>query len=457
MADIRYGHRLPTARSPAHMLDVHQRPRGVQRARHGVGSLGFVGTPPVLGVEESGAMAAVLQTKAEVLTRDEALRRAEALVPVLRERAPAAEAGATVPAETLFDLHRAGLFRILQPRRFGGSELDVGMLVDMCAILARGCPSTAWVWANYASHHWMLALWPDEAQRRIWDADPDALIASSFVFPAGRAKRVAGGYRVRGRWPFSSGVDPASWDMLAGVVEPDDGHGTEELRIFLLPRHDFRVIDNWQVMGLAATNSKDVEVDDIFVPAPMTLALDDTKGAGTFPGAAVNPGATYRVPVMAFFPYCLTGIPLGIAQAAYDDVVEATRRKAARYTGRGVADYATVQVRIAEAAAHIDAARLMMRANCADAQRLAEAGSMPDPLTKAKWRRDGAYTAQLCARAVDSLFTLCGGTGIYDANAAQRQFRDVHAAISHISMTWDVQATTFGRVALGLPADNATL
>lgn len=386
------------------------------------------------------------------LTRAEALARAERLVPILRERAPAAERMATVPPESLADLHRAGLFRVLQPRRVGGAELDVGMLVDMSAIIARGCPSTAWVWANYASHHWMLALWPEEAQREIWSENPDAMIASSFVFPAGRAERTAGGYLVTGRWPFSSGVDPAQWDMLAGIVAPDG-----EARIFLLPRRDFTVIDNWRVMGLAATNSKDVTATAVFVPEHRTLALEATKGGGDFPGASANPGASYRVPVMAFFPYCLTGVALGIAEAAYADVVGATRAKAARYTGKTIADYATVQVRIAAAGANIDAARLMMRANCAEAQRLAEAGEAPDMLTRTRWRRDGAYTAQLCAKAVDELFTLCGGTGIFDEHAAQRQFRDVHAAISHISMTWDVQATTFGRVALGLASDNATL
>jgi 3-hydroxy-9,10-secoandrosta-1,3,5(10)-triene-9,17-dione monooxygenase len=204
-------------------------------------------------------VSAVIKPRSAALTRSEALTRTESFVPILRDRAATAERTATVPSESLDELHRVGLFRILQPTRVGGAELDVGMLVDACVILARGYPSTAWVWANYASHHWMLSLWPERAQDEIRGHDPDALIASSFVFPAERARRVAGDYVISGRWPFSSGVDPACWDMLAGVVAADVSTRDDEQRIFLLPRKDLQVIDNWRVMGLAGTNSKDVE------------------------------------------------------------------------------------------------------------------------------------------------------------------------------------------------------
>ena len=219
-----------------------------------------------------------------------------------------------------------------QPRRVGGSELPWVALIDIGSTLARGCGSTAWNWANYAVHHWMLAFWPVECQDEIWDADPAVLIASSVVFPAGKATRVAGGYRLSGRWPFSSGVDPSAWNMLGGIVQADGATG--DYRIFLLPRDDYTIIDNWHVMGLRGTGSKDVQANDVFVPEHRTLAVETTKGGDNHPGAAVNRAPLFRIPIFATFPYMLTGIALGIAEGAYENVVDGLRGRVARYWSR---------------------------------------------------------------------------------------------------------------------------
>ena len=157
------------------------------------------------------AAGAVARTATCVLTPDEALARARALVPRLQERAPLADKLRRCPDESIRELNESGLMRVLQPRRVGGSELPWVALIDVGSELASGCGSTAWNWANYAVHHWMLAFWPITCQDEVWGADRDVLIASSMVFPAGKAQRVAGGYRLNGRWPFSSGVDPAAW------------------------------------------------------------------------------------------------------------------------------------------------------------------------------------------------------------------------------------------------------
>jgi 3-hydroxy-9,10-secoandrosta-1,3,5(10)-triene-9,17-dione monooxygenase len=397
----------------------------------------------------------VARTAAPVLTPDEALTRARAMVPRLKERAPLADDLRRCPDESIRELNESGLMRVLQPRRVGGSELPWVALIDVGSELARGCGSTAWNWANYAVHHWMLAFWPPACQDEIWGADPAVLIASSMVFPAGKATRVAGGYRLSGRWPFSSGVDPAAWNMLGGIVRSETEAG--EHRMFLLPRKDYAIIDNWRVLGLRGTGSNDVEAKDIFVPDHRSLAVDATKGGDNHPGAASNPSPLFRIPMFATFPYMLTGIALGIAQGAYESVVDSLRGRVARYSGKSLADMTAVQIKIAEAAACIDTARRVMRDHCQAAQSLAERGEVPDLLTKATWRRDGAFSAELCERAVDVLFKAGGGGALFDDHPLQRAFRDVHAATAHISMIWEPQATTFGRVALGLPCDNPTL
>jgi len=390
-----------------------------------------------------------------VLTPDEALTRARVMVPRLKERAQLADDLRRCPDESIRELNESGLMRVLQPRRVGGSELPWVALIDVGSELARGCGSTAWNWANYAVHHWMLAFWAVACQDEIWGADPDVLIASSMVFPAGRAIRVAGGYRLSGRWPFSSGVDPAAWNMLGGIVRGEGEAG--EYRMFLLPREDYAIVDNWHVIGLRGTGSKDVEAKDVFVLEERTLAVEATRGGANHPGAAVNPAPLFRIPIFATFPYMLTGIALGIAQGAYENFVDGLRGRVARYSGKSLADMTAVQVRVAEAAACIDTARRVMREHCAIAQAMAERDEVPDLLTKAAWRRDGAFSAELCERAVDVLFKAGGGGALFDDHPLQRSFRDMHAATAHISMIWEPQAATFGRVALGLPCDNPTL
>jgi 3-hydroxy-9,10-secoandrosta-1,3,5(10)-triene-9,17-dione monooxygenase len=393
------------------------------------------------------------KSKAPVLTLATALNAARALVPVLRERSALADELRRIPDETVQDLHRTGLMRALQPRRVGGSEMDWVGMIDVSSELARGCGSTAWNWANWAVHHWMLALWPRQCQDEIWGADPDVLIASSLVFPAGKATRVDGGYKLSGRWPFSSGVDGSLWDQVGGIVQGE----APEYRLFCIPSSDYHVIDNWHVLGLRGTGSKDVEATDIFVPEYRTVAVDATKGGATHPGAGCNPGPIYRVPFIAGLSHMLTGIPLGIAQGAYDTFVDGLRGRASRYSGKNLTDLTAMQMRVAEAGASLDAARALLRKDCLDAQAIAERGEIPDLLTKTAWRRNGAFAAQLAQRAMDVVFKASGGTALFDSHPLQRSFRDFNAANAHISMIWDAQATTYGRVALGLDCDNPAL
>lgn len=387
--------------------------------------------------------------------RDVLIARALALAPRLRERAAKAEALRRVPEETIADLHAAGLFRMMQPRRAGGAELPLGTLVEICAIIGAACGSTAWVLGNLASHHWILGMWDPRAQDEVWGQSPDVLIASAFVFPAGHAHRVDGGYRLSGHWKFSSGIDPSTWNMVGAIVH-DPATGEGEYRMMLLPQEDYRPIDTWFVAGLKGTGSKDVEVSDVFVPEHRTLAVSAVKGGPT-PGSAVNPGPLFRLPVFDLFPYVVAGTALGIAEGAADSFVQETARRIASYTATRVADYAPVQIRLAEADAAVRCARLLLLGNCDEAMRLAETRATPTIEQKVRLRRDGAYAARLCTRAVDLLFEAYGGDGLFDQREIQRAFRDVHAANSHAALTWDVAATLYGKVALGMRLDHPTI
>jgi 3-hydroxy-9,10-secoandrosta-1,3,5(10)-triene-9,17-dione monooxygenase len=382
---------------------------------------------------------------------DELTARAEALVPALRERAPRAEELRRLPDETIADLNESGLFRVLQPARVGGSECPFRALFELTAIIGQGCGSTAWVLANLAAHHWLLGMWHPEAQQEIWGESPDSLVSSALIFARGRARRVPGGYRLSGRWPFSSGIDAATWNMLGAIVA-DEETGQSEPRMFLVPARDYTVIDTWQVIGLAGTGSKDVTVDDVFVPAYRTLSTERIRG-GPNRGSELNPGTLYKLPAVSLFAFAIAGVSLGIARGAIHHYAETTRTRLSSYSGKNLADFTNLQIHLAEASALADAAEAIVLRDCDEATRITEAGVVPSLEQRARYRRDGAYAATMCTRAVDLLFTATGGGAIYARNPIQRAFRDVHAANAHYVLTWDVNGAVYGRVALGLPPD----
>jgi 3-hydroxy-9,10-secoandrosta-1,3,5(10)-triene-9,17-dione monooxygenase len=381
--------------------------------------------------------------------------RAEQLLPVLKERAARSEELRRIPEDTLRDFHEAQLFRIHQPKRVGGAELEFAAVVEFGALFARACASTAWNWVNFAAHHMMLGMFPAQVQDEIWDASRDALIASSFVFPAAKAKKTKGGYVVSGRWPFSSGVDPSEWNMLAGLAFLDE-HAPPEQRVFLLHKSQYQVIDTWFAGGLRGTGSKDVEAREQYVPEHRTLAVADTKGGPT-PGSAVNPGPLFQLPVFALFPYMLSGVALGIAEGLIDDFAVNIRNRSGRMTGARVAEIQSTQIRLGEASAYARASRLVQLANCREAESIIGAGGVPDAQAKARYRLEGAYAVEWAVRAVDTMFSLSGAGGLYESGHTPRAFRDAHAVKQHFSFNTDIAGTTYGRVALGLPSDNPTL
>jgi 3-hydroxy-9,10-secoandrosta-1,3,5(10)-triene-9,17-dione monooxygenase len=394
-----------------------------------------------------------MHSKADWPPRAEILARARAMIPAVRERAAAAEAAGRIPDETIRELHETGLWRINQPARVGGGEYDFRLLTEVAHELARGCASTGWVYINLAVHHWMLAMWPPEGQAAVWDDEPDALIASSVIYPAGKAQAVEGGYRLSGRWPFCSGSLHSTWIMVGGMVEGGGDDGAPEPRVFLVPIADMKLHDNWNVMGLRATGSVDSECTDLLVPDHMTLAGNATRGGET-PGSALNPSPHFRQSVGGLFPHMITTVLLGIARGMWDVGVESLRERSARQSGRKIAELVPVQDKVAEAGAMIDAGRGLLFANFAESFEYAEAGEMPPVEAKLRWRRDGAFAAGLARDAGHALFGIMGAGAISDTGHLQRAIRDLTAGMTHAHISWEINGPAHGRVALGLETDN---
>jgi 3-hydroxy-9,10-secoandrosta-1,3,5(10)-triene-9,17-dione monooxygenase len=379
----------------------------------------------------------------------EAMRRAREIVPTLRERAQAAEDARVLIRENEQLLHETGLFRFHQPKAFGGMELEFVALIDIAAELARGCPSTAWNVGNLACHHWILAYYEPETQHEVWDANPDALIASSIALAAGRARKAEGGFIVNGRWPFSSGVDNSDWNMLAVTVYGEDGKTAIDWRLCLVPKSDYEIIDTWYAMGMAATGSKDVAVSELFVPERRALALARCRGGLEHPGAAHNPGPLFRIPIVAASSHPLAPAAVGAAEGAYELFVASMAKRAGTYTGARVADFQAVQIKVARARCLIDAARQVLRDSAIAFQDFAERNEVPDLEAKLRFRAQSAFAVNQSREAVETLWSCYGAQGLYTRDPLQRHLRDVVAMGQHFSFNFDITGAAYGLHVLG--------
>ncbi len=376
----------------------------------------------------------------------ELLERAETLVPVLRERAAETEAMRRIPDVTMRDLFDAELLKAVQPERWGGFEVGLDDALRITAALGRGCGATAWVYGVLSDHQITLGMYSAEAQDDVWGDSPEAVACSGLAF-AGESRRVDGGYRVSGRWSFSSGSDHAAWVFVHSNAPGETAEQRPRTAYYLIPRDEFEIVDTWHVVGLAGTGSKDIVIEDVFVPEHRQLIVVDAN-EGRAPGTKVNPGPLYRMPRMATSPFLLTAPAIGVTEALLDLFLESIRTKASR--GVKLAELGTIQMRIAESAAEVDAARLLLERDCEETMTIMRRGDTLTLEQRARNRRDMAYASTLCTRAADRLFTAVGGNGLYDGNEMRRQFHDIRAIGAHFVNSWDVAGTTYTKVALGL-------
>lgn len=372
----------------------------------------------------------------EASTRRALLQRASALVPVLKERAARAEQLRQVPPESVQDLLTAGLIRIGNPDRFGGACLDIDTAFAVSTELGRGCGSTAWCYAVWTAHNWWLGHFPEQCQEEYFASGPDTLFASALDPSGGTAERVSGGFRVSGRWAFSSGCDAAGWIMVACGASADE-------RLWLLvPRADCEIVDTWFAVGLRGSGSNDVVVRDAFVPAHRTVN-PNRAGDVDRTGWELHKRASYGVPLKVFIEWALAAPVIGMAQGVVDEFASPSRR-------RRVATSVPLQLRLAQASAEVDAARTLHAAGVRGIlDRSGDDGAFP-PLDRARYVRDATFTVSLCVRAVNRLYEASDARAIMDSEPIQRLYRDVHAAAHHAALRWDTAAEQFGREALGV-------
>ena len=388
---------------------------------------------------------------------DEAFARASAMVPALRARAARTEAACVMLPETFDELRASGLLRYQMPKRWGGMELPFPAVIDIPAELARGCASTSWNFHNFANHSWLIAMYDPRAQEEIWADDPDTPVAAGIAFPQGSGRKVDGGFVIGGHWNFGSGVDLSPWSMFAATIRDRADGPPAGYRLCLVPRAEYEIIDDWQVMGMRGTGSKSMRMKDVFVPEYRALDMTTLRGGADFPGAKLNDGPLFRMPLMALAGYFPATTALGNAEATLELTIDRLKNRQTSYTGAKMSDFQAIQIRVAMASAKLHTARTLLRSDCERAWKDACANKIPDGLAKLAYKRNAAFAVQLCTEAVDSLHALAGANGIYEQYPIERLFRDAHSAAGHFSFSFDAHGSAWGAVALGNAINNAML
>ena len=383
---------------------------------------------------------------------DELVERARALAPLLYERAEETERQRCVSPEAIEAMRARQLFRVLLPARFGGFEDDLNTLVRMVRELSAACGSTGWVGGLMMIHQWLCAQFPIEIQEELWGDDPDAIIAGSYASSA-VARPERGGYRISGKWRFASGCDHASWALIGVTFPPDDADSQPQPGFVLAKEGEFAIEDDWFVVGLAGTGSKSVVCDDQFIPGRRKVTLVELN-TGLTPGARALGSPLYRIPLLAAIPAAIVSPALGILEGAIRDFVDATGARETRGAvvagGARMAEFATVQARLGEAAATLAAGTALLRSDLDETQRLAREGEAITVDYRIKVRLAQAFVVRLAVQGIDALYGATGGGGLYLSHRVQRAWRDIHAVSHHVSLNWDAVSTMYGQHALGL-------
>jgi alkylation response protein AidB-like acyl-CoA dehydrogenase len=373
------------------------------------------------------------------------LERARALIPRLAERAPAATAARQVPAETIAEYHKTGILRILQPRRFGGEQGRFSLFSQIVEELTFGCASSAWVYAVLAEHQWILAQYPEKAQIDVWGDNPLA-VASSSLAPRAAAKRVAtGGWRLSGRYTFSSGCDYAQWAILGAFLgeKGDPRH----IAYLLVPLAEVEIVDDWQVLGLAGSGSKSLLVRDVFVPEHRCVMVSDLF-AGTPPGALVHPDyPVLRAPRGFLVSYSLPPVPIALGRRALDLVCRDLSTRVSRGVNR-MAESEVVQMAVGEAASAIDVATMLLHTGRRTSTEAVSSGRRIGHDEALRARRDMVYAQHQVGWALERLCELSGARWVYDSDPLQEIRRDVMTILTHHAANRQAAMVPYGHLLL---------
>ncbi|MFE7415229.1 acyl-CoA dehydrogenase family protein [Streptomyces laurentii] len=356
---------------------------------------------------------------------------AEKLRALAARHAADADTTRVLSREVTDTIREAGFARHFVAARFGGTEGTFDELTRAVVAVGEGCAASAWCASLAAYSARFASHLPEEGHQALWGAGagPDTVVATGLM-PAGRAKAADGGWRVTGQWAYVSGVDFADWVMVCAAVAGQDG--PPALRFFTLPRGAYTVRETWDSVGMRATGSHTVVVDDVFVPWHLSFdradMLTGRNGASTVPAHNVPfqavGGLTFIAPVV--------GAATGALAACAGSITGRRRNQTAELT-------------VVRASGRIDAARHLVTENAAVLD-----GRLFTPEHMARNERNATFAAEMLREAASLLVGAAGTGGLGEKHELQRFWRDITSATSHVALQYDTAARkNYAAVLLG--------
>ncbi|MFC4586731.1 acyl-CoA dehydrogenase family protein [Sphaerisporangium corydalis] len=382
----------------------------------------------------------------DVPTREQLVRRASELVPVLRKNGAWAEENRRIHEESIEALADAGVFKLRVPVRYGGYEADTRTLVDVASELGRADGSTSWVASVYWIPTWMTCLFPDQVQDEVF-ATPDVRICGTLS-PTAMAAPVDGGIVVNGKWSFISGALHSHWQVVVAVLV---GGGGEPAPIMaVVPITDLQIADDWYTAGLKGTGSVSTIAQDVFIPSERVLHLGAVL-QGQYSSVANAASPIYRAPLLPVASASSVGTVVGLARAAKETFLERLPERKISYTAyTSQAEAPLTHLQVADGAMKIDEAEFHAHRLSSLVDSKGVDGSPWTLEERARARADMGAVCRLAKEAVDIFATASGGSSIYSNVPIQRISRDVQAANLHALMHPDTNAELYGRVLCGL-------
>ena len=381
----------------------------------------------------------------------EIIARAADIASRLTARGAEAEKAGRLPQATIDEVVAAGIMRLAVPARFGGLELPFPVIPQVTRMLGRGCLATSWTIGILVQHNFQLGYWPAEAQDEFWANGPSQF-APGYIVPSGKARRVDGGWRLSGMWRMGSGYPHGDWILLGSFedVAVEDGRSRPQRR-FALPIRDCRGINNWSVSGLAATGTWDCLLDDVFVPEhrsfPSPGLLD-----GSAPGAAINTGPLWRIPLLPFYYPNMSAMMLGAAEGVAALVTEKLKGRVLSYGGAKAADLGYVQARIGAAHAKLNAAAALLQVETERVWQTALSGKQFEMRDRAAVRANCTWIAKLSREVASDLIEF-SGTGSFQMDSPLQRFhREINVLASHAFYDADRMNGVYGQILLGQSA-----
>lgn len=391
--------------------------------------------------------AATLERASEEGLREELVRKAREMLPGIAARREEGDRLRDTPEATIAEIRAAGLNRVYQPRAWGGFEADPRTFFAIQNVFAEVCPSTAWVYGVHAIQPFLLGGMSQRAQQDVWGEDPDTLCGSSFA-PSGKAERVSGGYKLSGRWTFSSGSTFTKWAIVGAKIadQPPAAAGPPALDVFLIPSSDYRIIDVWDTFGLRATGSNDLVGEDIFVPEHRYLKL--TGGLVNATSQTSDLPRLYRFPWLYLFSSTINNLSIGVGRGALAAFVEIARKRVSPITGKVAKDDPLVAIAITRLMTEIETAEAMYDRHIGKFCDYID-GDIAMPLEEGLiYRSQMTAVARRIATLLDDLTLMQGSRALFRESLLTRFWLDMTAARTHVGNDPLAPTTMLGQMQL---------